>query len=238
MIGFALRYLWFVAGHTTGTLVVLLGATAVGVWAIYQGAGSTPGAFLPLLLLQMFAASTGFSRLANRGHYDPLFVRGIAGWRIAVAHWLVSGLPGMAAWYVVALAELTMSRSDAGIGFGAPGLVSLLLVTTVTWAVTLPLPQLSGGILWLLAIVLTVLSTTGESLLRSVLQPHAALTLGEALRTAGVFALCPFLLLDPPEAARESLGLSLLFDLGVCVLALAAGIFYITRRDYPCTVDQ
>lgn len=238
MIGFALRYLWFVAGHTTGTLVVLLVATAVGVWALSEGAGRTPGAFLPLLLLQMFAASTGYSRPANRGHFDPLLVRGIAGWRIAVAHWLASGLPGIAAWYVLALAELTMSRTDAGIGFGAPGLVSLLLVTTVTWAVTLPLPQLSGGILWLLAIVLTVLSTIGENLLRSVLQPHAALTLGETLTTAGVFALFPFLLLEPPEAAREGLWLSLFVDLGFCVLALAAGIVYITRRNYPCTVDQ
>ena len=111
----------------------------------------TAGALAPLLLMQMFAASSGFAVPARRGHYDLLLTRAGNRLSIAVAHWLTSIAPGLSSWLIVAGVEaLTTGRADIGLASGT--CVAFALVSTIPWAVTVTLPRFSGGIGWLLVL--------------------------------------------------------------------------------------
>ena len=59
----------------------------------------------PVLLLQLFAAASGFMVPARRGHYDLLLTRGDSRLAIAVVHWAMSILPGVLSWFVLAAIE-------------------------------------------------------------------------------------------------------------------------------------
>ena len=119
--------------------------------------GRTAGALAPLLLLQMFAASSGFALPARRGHYDVLLTRTGRRISIALAHWLTSIAPGIASWLIVASVEsLTTGRASAALASGT--CVAVMLVSTIPWALTVALPRFSGGIGWLL--VLTIAGVT------------------------------------------------------------------------------
>src|SRR5688572_10369335 len=59
-------------------------------------------AMTPVLLLQLFAASSGFMVPARRGHFDLLLTAGYSRVRIAATHWVLSILPGLGTWLVLA----------------------------------------------------------------------------------------------------------------------------------------
>lgn len=124
--------------------------TLAGCAAVMADVGYAAGALAPLLLLQLFAAASGFRVPARRGHYDLLLTSGEGRVAIALAHWLMSIWPGLLAWAALAATE----QAAGGRALVAPGtLVALAITSTLSWSVTVPLPRLSGAIVLLLVFV-------------------------------------------------------------------------------------
>ena len=154
MNGFRLlRFFWIVAPPKAYLCVVLLLLGAGGIYLEFQTPGSSEIAIIGILLIQLFAVSTGFATLASRGYFDPALTSGSSRTSIVLAHFLVSASPGFVAWAMVGIAEVLRAGSLDVVAFRPAGLAGLLLVSTVPWALTLRLPALTGGALWLLLMV-------------------------------------------------------------------------------------
>lgn len=54
-----------------------------------------PGALTPILLLQLFACSSGFDVPARRGHYDLLLTHAGSRRLVVLGHWVASACPGV-----------------------------------------------------------------------------------------------------------------------------------------------
>jgi hypothetical protein len=147
-----------VVSPLSGLVVWTFGAlVAAAGFVVVVDPERTAGALAPLLVLQMFAASSGFALPARRGHYDLLLTRTGRRTSIALIHWLTSIAPGIASWLIVASVEsLASGRASAALASGT--CVAVVLVSTIPWAITVALPRFSGGIGWLL--LLTVAGVT------------------------------------------------------------------------------
>jgi hypothetical protein len=122
----------------------LLAAAAVGGLLLAGGRIQALEALAPVVLLQTLAASSGFAGPARRGHYDFLIASGRKRLAIAGAHWAVSAAPGISAWLVLVLIDLV---ANGGAMLLSPEVVTrLMLASTLPWAVTVPLPRLTGGL--------------------------------------------------------------------------------------------
>jgi hypothetical protein len=141
-----------------GTFAVLTLASAV---AIVTDAGTATGALVPVLLLQAFAASSGFTLPARRGHYDLLFTRGNSRTSIALVHWASSIATGIGSWLVLAALELVVSTGARATLLASGSCAAVFLASTLPWATSVALPRFSGGIGWLLLAV--TLATTFSS---------------------------------------------------------------------------
>jgi hypothetical protein len=131
----------------TFTLLVIAGCATISTDVSYA-----ERTLAPVLLLQLFAAASGFRVPACRGHYDLLFTSGESRVVIGATHWLMSVFPGVFAWCALAATE----HAAGGTALMASGtIIALLLVSTVPWSVTMPLPRLTGAIVWLLLFVTT-----------------------------------------------------------------------------------
>lgn len=99
---------------------------------------------LPLVVLQSLAAASGFTGPARRGHYDMLFTMGYRRMTVGMTHWLLSIAGGLAVWLAIALAEWFAGGTPAARGFEA--VAAMAMASSVPWAITVPLPRLSGGV--------------------------------------------------------------------------------------------
>jgi hypothetical protein len=95
-------------------LVTLAAVVAAAAGATLLDPTRVTSALRPLLLLQLFAAASGFAAAARRGHYDLLLARGDGRVPTALVHWGMSVHPGLVGWMVVAAGEYW--------ALGAPGL--------------------------------------------------------------------------------------------------------------------
>ena len=135
-------------------------ATLIGAGVLVIDVERGFQAVAPVLLLQLFAAASGFVVPARRGHFDLLLTRGDSRLSIAAMHWAMSVLPGTLSWVVLAVTEWICGGSS----LTAPGsLLALVIVSTMPWSVTVPLPRLTGAILWLLVFALTAAALPGQS---------------------------------------------------------------------------
>jgi hypothetical protein len=214
---------------------LLLGLAVVGILGIVTVAldhTKATHALTPVLLLQMFAVSSGFQVPARRGHFDLLLSGGSTRIRIAVTHWALSALPGCAVWIVVGVAELVVSEGLHARAFLSGSAAALLLVSAVAWALTVPLPRLSGGVVWVVTMVVAVTMTTGW---RDALVA-AARGDGTWVSRPFLFLLFPFSLIgtrielvDVPSLATVLVG----------ALTLWAGaVWWIVRTDIPLEASQ
>jgi hypothetical protein len=126
----------------------------VGVMAIVREPSASAGAMVPVLLLQLFAASSGFEVPARRGHYDLLLTSGHHRVWMAVAHWATSIAPGITVWLSLAAVEAAVSAPRTRL-LTSGTLTAMALVSTLPWAITVRLPRFSGGIGWLLALAIS-----------------------------------------------------------------------------------
>lgn len=131
-------------------LVVVFGALAIGAGALEAlDRGSSDWVLASIAVVQLFATSTGFTRNATRGYYDPILI-GSDRWRIALAHFAVSSAPGALAWLLCGACQVLAARSPAVPALRPAGLAALLLVSAVPWALTVRAAPYLGGALWLL----------------------------------------------------------------------------------------
>ena len=127
----------------------------IGAGAIVRDSARSAGAMVPILLLQLFAASSGFEVPARRGHYDLLLTSGHRRVWMALLHWATSIAPGVAAWLVLAVLEATVRVGSDGNLLTSGTLTAMGLVSTLPWAINVRLPRFSGGIGWLVALAIS-----------------------------------------------------------------------------------
>jgi hypothetical protein len=187
----------------------------------------------PLLLLQLFAASSGFSIPAGRGHYDLILTSGESRFRIALAHWTMSIAPGVASWVCLGVIELVMLRGSRSGIVTSGSIVALILVSTLPWAMSVTLPRFSVAIAWQLvvALVAVVFSTTrvpdlSESIVGGLTWVEAAVAV----------------LVYPPVVVGVSVARSpeliTLPALAVAAGAMALAFLWIDRHDMPLEAPQ
>ena len=160
---------------------------AIGGIAIAREPSRSTDLMRSVLLLQLFAASSGFEVPARRGHYDLLLTSGHRRIWVALVHWAMSIAPGVLAWLVLAVVEVT-ARGGADTNLLASGTCAAMgLVSTMPWAITVRLPRFSGGIGWLLLLSLST------SVLPSGRMPGSsgANEVGESIWSAWEFLVYP-----------------------------------------------
>lgn len=128
---------------------------SIGALVIAHDPARAAGAMVPILLLQLFAASSGFEVPARRGHYDLLLTSGYSRVWMALVHWGTSIAHGVAAWLVLVVIERVASGGTETKLLASGTCAAVALVSTLPWAITVRLPRFSGGIGWLLALAIS-----------------------------------------------------------------------------------
>ncbi len=200
---------------------------ALGAWMLWlDPASAAPGALMMVVLVQMFAAATGFWGPAGRGHYDPVLTMSPRV-GVAVGHWIVSIAPGIAAWLAVAAIEAALARTWP-MALGGPALTALVLVSCVSWALTVPCPRATAGVAWVVAIAALLTTRVGFDLLTIARGATASSPPWVMGQTVVVAIVCPFVWFAerplPPVVA--------LANVVTAAVALAAGVWAVVRRDY------
>ena len=214
----------------TGSFAALTVASTVAIVHDPRGA---PGALVPILLLQAFAASSGFALPARRGHYDLLFARGSSRTAIALVHWVTSIAAGVACWLVLAATEFAVNAGGHATLFTAGTCAAVFLVSTVPWAAGVALPRFSGGIGWLLVTV--TLTTTFPSGVAGQWNPSST-RIEELPWAAWSFLVYPIgavgQRLDPAQS------LATVPALVLAISAMAIACRWIAERDVPLEAAQ
>ena len=186
----ALRFFCTVRLHSN---YMLGGMAVLGMIGVVEVAASPErgiDAAVPLLLLHMFGVSSGFAVPARRGHFDLLLTGGTSRLEIAAAHWIVSVAPGLIAWFTLGLCEALLWSAQPGAVFASGTVAAVALISSLGWAVTVPLPRLSGGAIWLFALVVVLTSAGyGRAGLLTAAQGG-----GGSWSLGSMFVLCPLLL--------------------------------------------
>ena len=214
-----------------GAFVVVTSAAAIVMVVEPQ---TMARALTPVLLLQLFACSSGFDVPARRGHYDLLISRGQTRLQIVTAHWAASALPGIVSW--LALAVLSRAAGDEPNHvslFSGGTIVAMSLISTLPWAITVRLPRFAGAIGWLLLATLVMLVEP------DVLTTSVASTGGGWqvwLETAGAILIYPPLLVGG-DLSRSN-GFVVLPGLLAAAAALTIGFWSTIRRDIPLEAAQ
>jgi hypothetical protein len=111
-------------------------------------------AMRPILLLQAFAAASGFTVPARRGHYDLLLSRGYRRGLVALVHCAMASTPGVAGWEVLAAVDTVVAPPGRAALATIGTMAALFVVSAVAWALTAPLPRFAGAVGWLLLLAL------------------------------------------------------------------------------------
>jgi len=157
----AFRFFWVARVHSgllLGSLAAM-GVVGLGVLAVAPERGVD--AAVPVLLLHMFAVSSGFFASARRGHFDLLLTSGAPRRTVALAHWAYSVAPGVAVWLLLGAGELVLGSAPGAV-WSTGSLAAAGLVSTLGWAVGVALPRFLGGVVWL-AILFAALGAGGAS---------------------------------------------------------------------------
>jgi hypothetical protein len=187
---YALRYFRVVSVVPGVFLAAFVMAIASAAATLTTEPSAAVEALTPVLLLQMFAAASGFQVPARRGHYDLLLTSGTSRWQIAAAHCAISIAPGIAAWLCVGILELAASHGTRLV-FAARGTcAAFLLVSVVAWAVATPFARGTAAIGWLLLVTVPPLARVASPL--QLLGTHPAGSLAEALSLLVAIASIPF----------------------------------------------
>jgi hypothetical protein len=195
------------------------GVTAAGAAAVLLSPAGAPHAPVPVLLLQVFAVSTGFLASARRGHYDALMTGGVGRLRAAVVQWAMSALPGVTACTVLlALGAVAPDGAPTAHPWGT--LAALSLVSTLPWAVTVGLPRFAGAIGWLLVIVTA-----------AALVPAQYAT---GVPPSLMFLLVPIVAVHAGPTSLAALGPGI----AVAAAAMIGALCWIARTDLPLEASQ
>lgn len=137
---------------TRPIVLCLWGTALLGSLALVAGIANGASVLTPLLVFQIFAASSGFGLAMRRGHYDLLLSRGIGVTEVMLAHWLASIAPGAGAWLAVAALERLVSTGQPA-ALTSGSVLAFLLASSLPWALTTSLPRFAAAIGWLVLLV-------------------------------------------------------------------------------------
>lgn len=186
---YALRYFQVVAVVPRLFIAAFVVVVAAAAARLATDPSAAIEALTPVLLLQMFAASSGFQVPARRGHYDLLLTSGTPRWQIASAHCVASIVPGIASWLCVGMLELVASHG-AHAAFAAMGTcLAFLLVSIVAWATATPIPRGTAAIGWLLIVTIPPLARVASPV--QLLGTHPAGPLAATLLSILPIAMIP-----------------------------------------------
>lgn len=228
-------YLWRffrVASPLSSVVVWTFGVLVVGACAVVVTAPArTGGTLAPILLMQMFAASSGFAVPARRGHYDLMLTRTGGRIGIALAHWSMSISPGIASWLIVASVE-SIIRGRASVATSSGTCLAVFLVSTIPWALNVALPRFSGGIGWLLVLTISgvTLSPDGAAWL---MQPSSSLGPWQA---AWAFLVFPIAHIGRQLSAEDAVRIVSAVMLAVC--AMMAACAWVRGTAFPLEAAQ
>jgi hypothetical protein len=228
----ALRFFGIVPLHST---YMLLGLVALGVSGVAQlviDPGRGTDAAVPVCLLQMFAVSSGFSVPARRGHFDAVLTGGSSRLGVALTHWLVSVAPGVAVWLTLGVCEQALAPPGRGAVFSNGTIVAMVLISTLGWALSVPLPRLSGGVIWLVVLFVALTASGDWRAALPAVAGHGA----SAWSLVGMSLVCPLLLVGTVLEPRELL--TLLPVLGAALLIAAAAVVWIGRANICLEASQ
>jgi hypothetical protein len=191
------RYFLTIGLHPRYALVLLCVVTAIGVGTTWIDPKELDAGLGMILFAQMFLASSGFAGRARRGHFDPLLIDGGRRVRTAAAHCLVSILPGVTAWLLLAVVAVIARAPAALSAFAGSRAAALTIVSALSWAAGFWLPRGAAGMLWMALLMLLVLQRADLLAVPAGSGAFAAVALHAATLT-----VCPFLLLGqhPPLA--------------------------------------
>jgi hypothetical protein len=111
-------------------------------------------ALTPVLLLQLFVASSGYHVPARRGHFDLLLTSGVRRWQVALAHYVISTAPGIISWVCVGLLELAASHGARSASFAAGTCAAFVGASSVAWGTAAYSSRTAGAIGWLLVMTI------------------------------------------------------------------------------------
>ena len=205
---------------------------AVGGIAIARAPSRSADLMRPVLLLQLFAASSGFDVPARRGHYDLLLTSEHRRIWVALVHWATSIAPGVLAWLVLAAVEV-IARGSADTNLLASGTCAAMgLVSTMPWAITVRLPRFSGGIGWLLVLTLsTSVLSSGR-----MTGAHGANEVGESIWSAWEFLVYPAVFVGRELSIGD--GLIAAPALVLAMALMVAACRWVSRAGIPLEAAQ
>jgi hypothetical protein len=224
----ALRFFRVVRPVASLTRMAFAVITAASALALLTTDVTVSRALLPILVLQMFATSTGFISDARRGHFDVLLTGGVSRLCVAVTYWMLSSAPGWGCWAVVTLVDLVAHGRTSLLAAGS--LAAMIGVSSIPWATTVPLPRFAGAIGWLLTLVLvTGLTPVAERPLLARVD-HEAPWLG-----AVAFVLFPARLVGQPLGGNGS---AILVMLTLAALGMGLALWWISDTDFTLETGQ
>jgi hypothetical protein len=221
----ALRFFHVVDGMPAWMWVLSLivgGYGGVLVWIDPAGIDNALGM---VLLWQMLCASRGFVRPASAGYFDPILVSQRR-FVLAVAH-LVHATAAMAlVWVAIGHVEIIRGPGVPR-AFELGRLSALVFESAAAWAMSLAATRLVTGSLWIGAILLVASTRLGlEQYAAMLAQPEGA---AQAVRAYAAAVVCPFLMLGSAMPGRAIVAAGLL---GTAAIGVAAGSWFIARRNY------
>ena len=227
----ATRFMLTVCGPSALTYVV---AAAIIAYAVCI-ARLTPAFFGQVLavamVLQLFAASTGYRWRLRRGHFDPLLVRTSNRWHIAVAHWLVSIAPGAVVWTMLTAIEAAGTPNQWPQAARPAVLILFVYVSTVTWALSTVIGRFGGAVAWLATLIaLNVSGAIGWFRVSFIGQPDS---LGDTARSIASALVVPVSLIVDPEGVSFTI-----LALMSVATAIAWGAGAVFLRQSDAVVDQ
>lgn len=227
-----LRFFRIVPTQPTLIVWTFLVVVCIGAVAIAREPSRSAGAMVPVLLLQLFAASSGFEVPARRGHYDLLLTSGRLRVWMALVHWMTSSAPGVVAWLLLAGTEAALSSQPRPALLASGTFAAMGLVSTLPWAITVRLPRFSGGIGWLLALAIsTWVLASGHVVGRT---PEA--TAGSFIWPAWEFLVYPVVFVGRELTLDE--GLIAAPALIVSVASMVTACRWVSRASIPLEAAQ
>jgi hypothetical protein len=222
-----LQFLLVVAPAASWMHAAFAASVLIGAVTLWLNPKDVDSAFGSLLLLQMFSSSSGFGASASKGYFDPLLTGEQSRARVAIGSLIASTLPGIAAWTATALIAAVLGQPAAA--FAVHRLAALGVVSAIAWAGGLALPRMAAGALWSFALLGIALSrgAAGQYLIAVQSIPADA---PHVVMSAGIFAVCPFLLLGDFAAAGSAP--VIVIDMCLALAAAWCGVRYLTRREY------
>jgi len=166
--------------------VVTVAAAAV---TLTRDPSAASEALTPVLLLQLFAASSGFQIPARRGYYDLLLTSGVSRWQIALAHCLASVMPGITSWICVGMLELAASHGGRMTAATGGTCIAFSLVSTIAWAMATSISRAPAAVGWLLMMTIPALAQTVSPV--QLLGAQAPRPLAVTLPVVFVIAMVP-----------------------------------------------